>query len=266
MNDESATSPTGIIGRLAIATGFLTRLPVPGALFPAPPLPLAQAADAFALAGVIAALIPAFVLLAASMLGMPDLVSAVLAIAALAIVTGGLHEDGLADCGDGLAGYHEREKRLEIMRDSRIGAHGAVTLVLVLLLRVAALSAILAHAGGLGSAAILLGVAAASRAGMALFWFATPSARHEGLSASAGMPQKTAALRAQLIGLAILIVTALPFAPAGSLLIGLSFAALALYALRRVCLRQIGGQTGDVLGAAQLLAECALLCGLAIGG
>ena len=118
-------------------------------------------------------------------LGLPPIVAAGLAIAALAASTGALHEDGLADVADGFGGGATRERKLEIMRDSRIGAFGATALALSLILRTGALAAALSAGLGFAAASLVL-VSGVSRAG-ALFPLALlDPARSEGAGASAG--------------------------------------------------------------------------------
>src|SRR5208282_3251017 len=129
---------------------------------PAPPdsgFDLNRIAWAAPVAGAVVGFAGVLALAAAEALGLPPLVGA-----ALVAATGALHEDGLADVADGFGGGATRERKLAIMRDSRIGAYGAVALVLALIVRVGALSAALAH--GFSSAAGALVIAAAvSRAG-----------------------------------------------------------------------------------------------------
>ena len=105
------------------AAAFLTRLPVPAAHVPTGGL--AQAARAFPVVGAGVGAAAGGVLWLAAQAGLPPLVCALLALAAAALVTGALHEDGLADLADGLGGGRDREAKLRIMRDSRIGAFGA---------------------------------------------------------------------------------------------------------------------------------------------
>src|SRR5208337_4727067 len=112
----------------------------------------------------VVGLVGAVALAAAEALGLPPFVAAALAVAALAAATGALHEDGLADVADGFGGGATAQSKLEIMRDSRIGAFGAVALTLSLILRVGALAAAL-RAGLWGACASLILVAAVSRAG-----------------------------------------------------------------------------------------------------
>ena len=96
----------------------------------------------FPLAGLVPGFACAITLWAAMALGLPPLAGGLLALAAAAVITGALHEDGLADCGDALAAPGDRARRLEIMRDSRIGAHGGLALIVSVGLRASALAAL----------------------------------------------------------------------------------------------------------------------------
>jgi adenosylcobinamide-GDP ribazoletransferase len=171
-------------------------------------------------------------------------------MAVQAALTGALHEDGLADCADGFWGGHTRERRLEIMKDSRIGSYGAVALMLALLARWSALAALMsAGAWGLALAAMIL-----SRAAMGLVMAGLPNARAGGLSAQHGAPSWVAAWAG--VGFGLLLGA---FA-AGSAALWLALAvALVAAGLAGVARAKIGGQTGDVLGATQVLAEVTAL-------
>ena len=125
---------------LATALTFLTRLPVARFAYP-DELSLARSARYFPLVGVIVGAIGAAIFALCSLAFAP-FVSAALTIGALVIVTGAFHEDGLADTADGLGGGMSVERKLEIMKDSRIGSYGAAALVLSLLLRIGALMAL----------------------------------------------------------------------------------------------------------------------------
>ena len=118
------------------ALHFLTRLPIPFVRTLDLP-PLAEAMRFFPLAGAIIGAIISAVLIGANMLGLPSLLAAALALAAGVLVTGALHEDGLADVADGFGGGRTREHRLEIMRDSRIGTYGTIALCLTFIARAA---------------------------------------------------------------------------------------------------------------------------------
>ncbi|WP_102110440.1 adenosylcobinamide-GDP ribazoletransferase, partial [Oceaniglobus roseus] len=168
-----------------------------------------------------------------------------------AALTGGLHEDGLADTVDGFWGGWTRERRLEIMADSRIGTYGVIALVLSLGLRWSALATLFAAGIGWGA---LIAAAALSRVPMAALSCALPPARPSGLSARVGRPAQSTVGLALLAALLLAIPCAgAPVLPAAVLI------ALAASGLARLALRRIGGQTGDVLGAAQQLAETTAL-------
>ncbi|VVB42918.1 Adenosylcobinamide-GDP ribazoletransferase [Beijerinckiaceae bacterium RH AL1] len=248
---------------LFISLRFFSRLPVPAtarerALGTAG---LANAAALVPVAGAIIGLLPALVLLAASALGLPPVLAAPLAIATLALVTGALHEDALSDCADGFGGGRTRERKLEIMRDSRIGAFGGVALALSLYIRVTALAVITEHAAGT-AALVLVAAAALSRAASLwpLAWL--PPARADGIGAAA---EPAPAMAGAAAGLALVLALAL-LAPAVGLaraLCACVFAVLVTAAFCELARKQIQGHTGDVAGATQQLAEIAVYLTLA---
>ena len=131
-------------------------------------------------------LIGALVLALTALLGLPLLLRAGLSTAALVAATGALHEDGLADVADGFGGGTTRERKLEIMRDSRIGAYGAIALALALILRVGALAAALDGGFWRGSLSLIL-VAALSRAAALTPLALLAPARADGAGAAAGL-------------------------------------------------------------------------------
>jgi adenosylcobinamide-GDP ribazoletransferase len=206
---------------------------------------------AFPLVGMLVGGVAALVYAGVDLLGMSPTVSALLAIGSMVILTGGLHEDGLADAADGLGGS-SREQSLAIMRDSRIGTFGVMALFFVLSLRVVSLS----YAGSAVEAACLLVAAAAgSRAVIPALMYGLPPARREGLGWAAGHPDRRRVVDAGALG--VLIVVAVLWPIWGLLAIVCAAAAAALVGW--LAHRRLGGQTGDVLGAAQQLAETAIL-------
>lgn len=231
---------------LLSALALLTRLPLPDHR-PAG----AEAAWAWPLVGLVLGALAS--LLAAALLALgvaPGPVAAVTLIT-LALQTGALHEDGLSDTADGLLGGRTTERRLEIMKDSRIGSYGALALVLVALVAWSALADLLAQ-GPFWTA--LIAAAGISRAPMVVLMAALPPARVTGLSVATGRPAPgTAALA---VGIALLI--ALLLLGTGALapvLAALTVSALLALAAHRL----IGGQTGDILGASQQLSFAACL-------
>lgn len=231
-----------------ILSGFalLTRLPLPDHRSTG-----AASAWAWPLVGAALGAAAAALASAALWLGVTPGVTAVLVLAFGAMLTGGLHEDGLSDTADGLFGGWTKARRLEIMKDSRVGSYGVLALVLVVLARWSALTALLVF-GGHWAALVVTG--ALSRAPMALIMALLPNARGEGLSHATGQPAPGIALAALGLGLAIAV------ALTGWTGIAMAAAALGAGAvLSASALRRIGGQTGDILGASQQLAEVACL-------
>lgn len=232
------------------ALGLLSRLPVN-----ADGVRGARVAWAFPVVGLIIGGLAAILGWVLLWLGLSASLTAALIIAAQIIMTGAMHEDGLADTVDGLWGGWEKERRLEIMKDSHIGTYGVIALVLSLILRWGALSTLIS-AGSLF--APLIAVAALSRVPMVIMMATMPTARESGLSASFGAPSmKSANVAAGLaLGTGLLCFGWLSFAIVG-------ITALAGIVVAIIAQRKIGGQTGDILGASQQVAEIAVLITLA---
>jgi adenosylcobinamide-GDP ribazoletransferase len=232
-------------------SGFalLTRLPLPDHKGTG-----AASAWAWPLVGAGLGAVMAALASAALWLGLTPGVTAALVLAAGALLTGGLHEDGLSDTADGLFGGWTRERRLEIMKDSRVGSYGVLALVLVTLARWSALVTVLAG----GSPWVLVAVGALSRAPMAVIMAALPNARASGLSHATGRPS----LLVTLIGAALAVAIAFLFAGWAALPMLVAIT-LTSALLARSARARIGGQTGDILGATQQLAEAAALAVLA---
>jgi adenosylcobinamide-GDP ribazoletransferase len=235
---------------IAAAVRFGTRLPLPGDAAHSG-ADVVRAAWAFPIAGALVGLIAAAVYACASLAGVPPLPAAGLAVAATLVATGCLHEDGLADVVDSF-GADTRERKLEIMRDSRVGTYGACALVLSLLLRAAALAAI---ANPAHVAVVLVATHMAARAGLPLFMRLVPPARDDGLSAAAGTPSSTSAIAGVLLGVVAVVVGLGPAAG----LCAIALVAAAFASLAWLCTRQIGGQTGDVLGTLEQSGEILIL-------
>ena len=250
------------------ALRFYTRLPVPPLAIEAayPPEPFGRCLRWAPVAGAVVGAGGGAVLAGATALGLPAAVAAVLALAATVALGGGLHEDGLADLADGFGGGATRARKLDIMRDSRLGSYGALALGLSLLLRVVCLAA-LAERGPALAAAALAGAAAASR-GFGLMPMALLApARPDGLGHGAGRLRGATFAAAVAGGAALgLLIPVLGGIPPLRAVLALALAAAAAAFTTRMARRQIGGFTGDVAGACQQLCEVALLVGLLIGG
>lgn len=254
---------SGLIDDVFRALGFLSRVPIPDRFFIGHDGSMARAARAFPLAGLLIAVFPAAVLVVLLGIGTDPLMSALLALAALTLLTGALHEDGLADTADGLFGGRDREHALAIMKDSRIGTYAGVALILSFALRATALAAIARHAPPLATGAALLTAAAASRGLMVWHWSALPSARLTGTAASVGQPQSYA--RNFALGSAALIAAflLLPSLSPHAFIAALALPALAAFGFTRWVDLRLGGHTGDTIGATQQICEITLLCSLA---
>jgi adenosylcobinamide-GDP ribazoletransferase len=239
----------------AAAVAFLTRIPV--GQHSEGDWRLVDSAWAFPLVGAGIGAVAAFVFLAAQLIGLGDWPSALLAVLAGLLLTGAIHEDGLADTADGLLGAHDRDSKLAVMHDSRHGTYGVLAIVLSVALRAAALAQIgeAVHAG-----LALVAAHAASRAVLPAAMSALPPARDDGLGAAAGRPRPAAVIAAAAIAVAIGLASLGPLR--GAVALGLTGAAV--YAAAALSRHQIGGYTGDVLGAFQQIAEIVMLLAAAV--
>lgn len=196
------------------------------------------------------------------LLGLAPLLAAIVTVAGLTWLTGALHEDGLADMADGFGGGRDREAKLAIMKDSRVGTYGSLALILVVLARVGVLTTL---ADPHNVALALIGAHAFSRGLLPLVKLALPDARTHGTAADHGRPDRARALVALLIGftLAATALNKLHLHSGATSLSIMAVSAAAAWAVGNLARRQIGGVTGDVLGGAQQMTEIAFLLALA---
>ncbi|MER8577735.1 adenosylcobinamide-GDP ribazoletransferase [Mesorhizobium sp. M1423] len=234
---------------IAFCLVFFTRLPLPGTDFRG--RSLAAAIWAAPVAGLAVALAGALVYAVGTRLGLAEAPAGALTLAAILLATGCLHEDGLSDVADGFGGGKTRDRKLEIMRDSRIGAYGACALAVSLLIRWSVLSEL---AGPAHVFWALITAHAASRGLLGAFMHLLPPARSDGLSAEAGTVSAETAGIGAVLGAVALLALGFGAAVFAIILLGLLFAAF-----RALCLNQIGGQTGDTVGALQQLGEIVIL-------
>ena len=231
------------------ALRLLTRLPLPAS--DGPPGP--GSAWAWPLAGALVAglaLLPATLALPAG----PGVAAAVM-LGVQAMLTGAMHEDGLADTADGFWGGWDRERRLAIMKDSQIGSYGVMALLVMGLVRWSALALLLSG----GAWAAVLAVGALSRAPMAVLMAGLPPARDGGLSRAVGQPSMRTGLAATALASGAMLGL-VGVGPGSAAVLGALVVTLAVGMLARA---KIGGQTGDVLGASQQLTEAVTLATLA---
>ena len=257
-SSEHRSDPADILAQFRLAAAFLTRLPVERAedAETAPP-DLARAMWLFPLVGFGIGGAGAIALALLAWAGIPAAVAATLAIGIVVWLTGALHEDGLADLADGFGGGGTREQKLEIMRDSRIGAYGVLTLAVIVVAKIAALATIAAVDIG-AAAGALIAAAAWSRAMFAPTMRWLPPARDEGLGALAGTPSEGDTWKGLALG-ALLAALVLITPAGGGLLIILVAGGVGAFGVGWLALQQIDGYTGDVLGGAQQAAEAAVL-------
>jgi adenosylcobinamide-GDP ribazoletransferase len=236
------------------AVAFLTRLPMPHPDGAMPPN-FVRAHRMFPVVGALIGAAIGLLCLALRATGLPDLASAALALGAGMLLTGALHEDGLADVADGFGGGRDTTTKLEIMRDSRLGTYGAAILLVSFAAKLSALAS-------LPDAQVVYAMIAAhalARGALPVMSLNLPYARKDGLAANAGQPDATVAI----VAAAIAIVIALLGLSFGNAFRAVLVAALCAAAVAWLAKRQIGGQTGDVLGAAEQVAETGVLLLLA---
>ena len=237
----------------AVALGFLTRVPAPhrGALAAGA---LARAAVWFPVVGALVGLVLGGTRLLAELV-LPAGAATVLALGAAALLTGGLHEDGLADTADGFGAHVPRERRLEIMRDSSIGTYGVLALVLTTLLA----WSLLASLDGVACLVAAVAGHVVARWAMLVHAWVSPPARAGGLGGLLAV-RPVALAGGTVVAAAITITVAGPLAGGVALLAGLVAAGGMTAAARRV----IGGSTGDTFGALGKVAEVAVYAVIAV--
>ena len=235
-----------------MAWAFLTRLP--GGAHPSNDAELQRAVPWFPVVGAAVGALGSAVY--ALLLGAPGeavspVTAAALTFVVTALVTGGFHEDGLADSFDALAGGRDAAHRLSILKDSRHGTFGVLALVTVTLIKVSALSdlagwtaasaLVVAHGGGRSAAVVLMGIA--------------PVARPDGLGADYArrLPRRVPMVAVACGGFLLAGLFG-PWAGVVVAVLLVTVGGVGLWARRR-----IGGVTGDVLGAAEQVAECVIL-------
>lgn len=236
---------------LFAAFGLLTRLPMPRPDEGHPP-DIRRSVWAFPVVGAVIGALSALAWFGGQFAGLGLSLSAGLALGVQLLVTGALHEDGLADFADGIGGGRgDKERSLAIMRDSRIGTYGVVVLVLVIGLRWSAMAS-------LGLHMVLAGLICSAMIGrlmLVLLPILLNPARSDGLGLLVANPPRGALVAAIVITLAIVFL----HLPAAVAIASFLVAGAAAGWVALLAKRAIGGYTGDVLGAACLSAETAVL-------
>jgi adenosylcobinamide-GDP ribazoletransferase len=272
MDANPDTNKPSFTAQARLAVSFLTRLPLeridaapdqdsnenqPGHISGSGDM--ASAMWLFPLVGFGIGGVGAILLGLLAWIGVPATVAATLAVGAMIWLTGALHEDGLADIADGFGGGKDKAGKLRIMHDSRVGTYGIVSVVIVLLAKIAALAALAEW--NIGAAAVALIAAATwSRAMFAPIMRWLEPARDDGLGVDAGNPNEGTSWLGLALAAALSLLVLLTSAGFGTI-IGLAGGGLAAFLVGWIALKQIGGYTGDVLGAAQQVAEAVTLIG-----
>ena len=235
---------------------FLTRIPVGG--FPYPPKTWAWISIWFPVVGAILGALQALVWMGLD--GHSDPTRAIIVVSLSVLVTGGFHEDGLADSADALGGAYDRENVLRILKDSRIGAFGALALILALMLKIS----LLVDLGVLAPLGLLLGQALSRVVPVVQLGFQPYARREDPSSKSRDVARsgRVQAVVAALWGIAFLVLAGwLGVSMNG--LIGMLGAMIGVGLLFGVYVqRRTGGLTGDFMGALQQLSELGILFAL----
>jgi len=219
--------------------------------------PLADTVRAWPIVGLAVGAFAGGALWLSANLGLHPLAASFVAMIVAALVTGAIHEDGLADVVDGFGGGDSRAKKLRIMRDSSIGAFGVMALLLMVGFKAGAMAGF--NGPGFAASAVL-SAHVLSRSFLPMLMVALPPARRNGLGQGAGIPKTENAVMAAAIGVLIAILT-LGIGPG---LVASALAGLGVAFMGSIAQRQIQGFTGDVLGAAQQISEALVLAGVAV--
>lgn len=250
--------------KLARSIGFLSRLPVPKHYFESEDGGLSQTSGMFAVAGVLITLPIAVTAALLHEFGVANMLIAVLILAAQTFITGALHEDGLSDCIDGFWGGRSKERILEIMHDSRLGAYGTLALIFSVLLKFSALSAIMDHISSIQLFILLIVASGISRGIMVWHWRALPPAREDGVAKHVGIPTRNAMQENLAISAILLTLTILVGYSILNIVFAIPITILSVYLFTRLVDKKINGHTGDTIGASQQISEAAFLLSFAL--
>lgn len=217
---------------------------------------LADASGMFPVIGVLVGSAASLTMLLAYQINLHPLACALIAVLTAVLLTGALHEDGLADFADGLGGGGTIERRLAIMRDSHIGTFGTLALVISIGLRATLISQQISFQN---AALAVIATAAVSRAALPAVMRWLPPARTDGLAFLAGKASPTQVTTA----ISLASITAVVLLGIGSAIAAIACAVLGTLIIATIAKRLLGGQTGDVLGAVQQTVEILVLAAIA---
>ncbi|MTI16987.1 adenosylcobinamide-GDP ribazoletransferase [Rhodobacteraceae bacterium RKSG542] len=266
-NKPNGTRPLDYVKSIAIDLAanirFFSRVPLPALVEgddPQKAPDFTNQSRALPLCGLVVSFPAALILLALGASGLSANIVALLAVAASCAAMGFLHEDGFGDICDGFFGGHTKERRLEIMKDSRVGAFGAGGLILILTLRWQLIAALLVSLPLLPAVLVYLCAEMVSRLCLMGLWNKLGPAYTGGLGTRFGKPSTDALTFAGLSTLPLLILAGL-YDGVTDPLVALVVSLVATFGLAKLAESKIGGFTGDVLGAAQQVGFVAFLIG-----
>lgn len=244
------------LGDCAAAFLLLSRIPVTWYRFPEDrPPDFISSLWAFPVVGLVIGAVAGACLMLAEILLLPPIVSAAIGLLVLAFLSGAMHEDGLADMADGFGGGRDVESKIRIMHDSRIGSYGVMALILASAARIGLLIACLDRFDGLQLVMFISFIQAASRFQPVAQLSAFSISPHASLAHLTGQPGPVRLVVATLIWLLPLIWLV---GVATALLMAVPVIAMTLW-IGSLAMRQVGGLTGDVMGATTIIGEIALL-------
>lgn len=271
--DSLVLTETSFREDILTSLSFLSRLPVKVSQRPGGGAPsLANASRAFGIVGLILGALTGVFYWVLSVIGVTPIPAVIMTLALGSVFTGGLHEDGLADTADGFGGGWSVARKLDIMRDSQIGTYGVLALIFSVGFRIFAYGEILGSTGlspvtfSISSLLAVISLFAAigclSRAPIALMMYQMPLARSDGRAAEAGKPSHNTLRSGLFISAVAGAICLVTFTGVGAAIAVFASLALVYVGLRKLANRQIGGYSGDVLGALQQSAEIGCLLAL----
>jgi adenosylcobinamide-GDP ribazoletransferase len=225
---------------------------------------LSKSLYALPLVSLIIGVIAAIPLLTLSLINMPNLIISIITIFTLILVTGALHEDGIADFMDSFGGAKSKNKKIEILSDSNIGSYGTIALILSILTRIIALYLILESSGILSAISALLAVSVLSRTSMLHILATLPAVKKSGLGHSATMPEKNILIFSYSLSILIISLLTIPAFGFLGLFFVISSGILASLLVTSIAFKHLGGQTGDVCGSVQQISEILIYLSLLI--
>jgi adenosylcobinamide-GDP ribazoletransferase len=262
-SDRDIAHRQSLFGDCAAAFLLLSRIPTGWHHFPADRPPnFTSALWAFPLVGLVIGGAGGCIMVAAASLGLPPLAASALTLLSLALLSGAMHEDGLADMADGFGGSRDTDSIMRIMHDSRIGAYGVLALILATALRLSLLTLCLEILSGWHLVGFIALISAASRFQPVLQLAVFPLSPHASLAALTGRPGMIRLMVALALWCPAMIFL---FGMVPTATIALPACALSLW-IGRVATRKIDGLSGDVMGATTLCGEIIMLISWASAG